>query len=188
MVAGPTAGSGYTFWQVAWPDVTGWTAGAYLILVTPSAAIKPVVSLSINPTSLVGSGQAVLSYSVSTNATAASIDNGVGSVSGSGTKTVQISSSTTFTLTASNSVGSSTASTSIAVITPPPPIGTCDTAHTRGYNEGFLAGKALAIHDTISYSMITHDTLYVIPDSSLVQLKTYWGSALILSGQVMLKK
>lgn len=42
VIGGPTSDPNYTFWQVKWPDVTGWSAGVYLTKVNPVPPPYPV--------------------------------------------------------------------------------------------------------------------------------------------------
>ncbi len=75
----------------------------------------PTASLSANPTTITEGQSATLSWST-TNATSASINNGVGSVSVSGGSTsVSPAVTTTYTLTASGDGGTTTASATIVV-------------------------------------------------------------------------
>ncbi len=75
----------------------------------------PVVeSFDASPGSIASGDSSTLSWSVS-NATAVSIDQGVGNVALSGTRVVSPSATTTYTLTASNDAGSATATAQVMV-------------------------------------------------------------------------
>lgn len=80
----------------------------------------PTASLSANPSSIEAGKCANLDWST-TNATSASIDQGVGSVGTSGSKQVCPTASTNYTITASGAGGTGTASTQLSVTQPPPP-------------------------------------------------------------------
>jgi len=63
---------------------------------TVTDATGPSCTMSVSPTSVVGSGEVTLTWA-STNATSASIDQGIGSVALSGSRTLTVSSSVTYT-------------------------------------------------------------------------------------------
>jgi len=83
---------------------------------------SPTVTLSASPTSINSGDSATLSWT-STNATAVSIDNGVGSVSpvGGGSVTVSPTTPTTYTITATGPGGTATAQATVYVTQPAPP-------------------------------------------------------------------
>lgn len=89
---------------------------------------KPVATLTANPTTVVSGSSSLLTYSCSNNATAASIDNGVGSVTpvAAGSRSVAPGATTTYTLTCTNAGGSSTATATVAVT--PPLAASCSVA------------------------------------------------------------
>ncbi len=80
----------------------------------------PTVSLSANPASIQQGQCTTLTWS-STNASQASIDQGVGGVALSGSRQVCPGSNTPYTITAAGAGGSRTASTTVSVTQPPPP-------------------------------------------------------------------
>ncbi len=107
------------------------TPGALAVFVGPAnacdvyhsdgvAATKPVATLTANPTTVVSGNTSLLTYSCSNNATAASIDNGIGAKTpaAAGSVAVTPSSSTTYTLTCTNAAGSSTATAVVSVESP----------------------------------------------------------------------
>lgn len=63
---------------------------------TVTDATGPTCTMSVSPTSVVGSGDVTLTWA-STNATSASLDQGIGSVALSGSRTFTVSSSVTYT-------------------------------------------------------------------------------------------
>jgi hypothetical protein len=86
--------------------------------VSPPAALLPSGSFSASPDTLIARGSVTLVWTDS-NATSASIDNGVGSVSISGGKmTLTVDSSVTFFITLTNSVGSRKYKAAITVLPP----------------------------------------------------------------------
>jgi len=78
-----------------------------------------IVAFSANPANINSGESATLSWSV-TEATAVTIDQGIGDVPSSGTQLVSPTMTTTYTLTASNSAGTVTESVIITVVIPPP--------------------------------------------------------------------
>ena len=79
------------------------------------APAAPVISsFSASPATITSGGSSALTWS-STGGTAASIDNGVGSVSLSGSKTVSPSVTTTYTLTVTGAGGTRAATTAVTV-------------------------------------------------------------------------
>ncbi len=86
----------------------------------PPPPAAPAVNLSAKPPSVDQGKCATLTWS-SENATGASIDQGIGSVSPSGSREVCPSATTQYTISASGPGGSRTASTTVTVNPPPPP-------------------------------------------------------------------
>jgi outer membrane protein OmpA-like peptidoglycan-associated protein len=86
----------------------------------PPPALAPSVSISVSPISIDKGQCTTLSWS-STDASSASIDQGVGSVNPGGSKQVCPSSTTTYTINATGKGGSRTASTTVTVNPPPAP-------------------------------------------------------------------
>ena len=85
------------------------------------APAKPVVSTFVAEPSTIQRGQSsTLRWSVS-NATAVSVDQGIGTVQSSGTRRVFPSSTTTYRLTAKGPGGSASATARVTVTQPPPP-------------------------------------------------------------------
>jgi hypothetical protein len=84
-----------------------------------SAAPPTINTFGASPASIVSGQQATLSWSAS-NATAVSIDNGVGSQPLSGSVAVSPAQTTVYTLTATSPVGSVTAQTTVTVSPPGP--------------------------------------------------------------------
>ena len=94
------------------------------VTVTVSAAAT-TVTLTALPTTIGPNGSSVLTWS-STNATAVSIDQGVGAVTplASGSVTVKPTQTTTYTITATGAGGSVTATATVTVTATPPPVPT----------------------------------------------------------------
>jgi YD repeat-containing protein len=89
-----------------------------VIKIPPAQA--PTVSLSADPASIQSGASATLTWS-STNATACTIDQGIGTVNTSGTATVSPTTTTTYTITATNPGGTASASVTITVAPAPLP-------------------------------------------------------------------
>jgi hypothetical protein len=85
-------------------------------VVTVTTPAPTIASFTAVPSMLVGSGTALLAWSV-TGATALSIDNGVGDVTTKTSKSVTVKATTTFTLTATGAGGTSTAPATVTVAT-----------------------------------------------------------------------
>ena len=91
------------------------------VQVTVSLIPLPVIdSFTTDPSSITEGGSSELSWSVS-DATAVTIDQGIGSVGLSSDCSVSPTTTTTYTLTASNEAGSSTAAVQVTVSAPPLP-------------------------------------------------------------------
>lgn len=85
-----------------------------------STALPPVINaFASSPSAIIAGQSTTLSWST-TNATAASIDNGVGSVPATGSVTVAPTQTTVYTLTATGAGGSATAQTNVTVSPPGP--------------------------------------------------------------------
>jgi len=115
-------------WETAQPFIktADKAADDLLAKTTPCWEAKqvkpaPLVKLSANPDTIEAGKCATLSWS-STNASSASIDQGIGSMDPSGTRQVCPASTTIYTITATGDGGSRTASTTIIVNPPPPPL------------------------------------------------------------------
>jgi hypothetical protein len=78
------------------------------------------VSISANPASIQSGASSTLTWT-STNATACSIDQGIGAVNTSGSTTLSPTTTTTYTITATGAGGTATASATITVGPPPAP-------------------------------------------------------------------
>jgi hypothetical protein len=86
--------------------------------VTVSAPSAPQISFTAMPAAIGDGDAATLSWAIS-NATSASIDNGIGGIAFTGTTTVRPHSTTTYTLTASGSGGTRSAFAMVTVVPPP---------------------------------------------------------------------
>ncbi len=86
----------------------------------PAPAAAPAVSLSANPPA-VDPGKCTTLFWSSENASAASIDQGIGDVGKSGSRQVCPTATTLYTINATGEGGSKTASTTVTVNPPPPP-------------------------------------------------------------------
>ncbi|MDA8179048.1 MAG: OmpA family protein [Desulfobacteria bacterium] len=86
----------------------------------PPPAPAPSVSLSANPPA-VDAGKCTTLFWSSENASAASIDQGIGNAGKSGSRQVCPAATTLYTISATGEGGSATASTTVTVNPPPPP-------------------------------------------------------------------
>ncbi len=86
----------------------------------PPAAAAPTVNLTAEPSTIQKGESVTLSWS-SENATALTLEPGIGTVQPSGSTTVSPEESTTYTLTAKGPGGTNTAEARVTVTTPPPP-------------------------------------------------------------------
>ncbi|MBI3210711.1 MAG: OmpA family protein [Candidatus Solibacter usitatus] len=86
----------------------------------PKPAAPIIASLTADPSSIQRGQSSLLRWS-SRNVTAATIDNGVGSVDANGSRSVSPSSTTTYTLRVSGPGGSASQSVTVRVTDPPPP-------------------------------------------------------------------
>ena len=88
-----------------------------------AAAVPAINSFGASPGSITSGASSTLSWDVS-DATAVSIDKGVGAVAATGTTAVSPFTTTQYTLTATNAAGSTTATTQVVVLgAAPPPSG-----------------------------------------------------------------
>ncbi len=87
----------------------------------PPPKPRPVIgSFSADPTTIERGQSSTLRWSTS-NATSASIDNGIGNVATSGSRSVSPNSTTTYRLTARGEGGEASETVTIRVVDPPPP-------------------------------------------------------------------
>ncbi len=120
VVGGPQTASGYTWWQIAYQTVTGWSASNWLRLVTaaPSTPLPPppppppplgptaALTFTASATSITSGQTAFLNWSTS-NVTSCTASGGwTGSIAISGNQSVSPTQKTTYTLTCSGSGGS----------------------------------------------------------------------------------
>jgi len=114
------------------------------VTVSPPPPLPVATSFTATPSTLAfGGGNVTLAWT-STNATSASIDQGVGSVAVNSSTVVNTTTSRTYTLTVSNVTGSTTRSTSV-VVSPPLPLINSFTANPTSL--GFGGGNV-----TLSWS------------------------------------
>ena len=118
-----TSNGSHTLVAVA-RDAAGNTATSVAVSVTTDNVALPTASLSANPTSVTAGASSTLSWTT-TNATAVTINQGIGAVVFNGSQVVTPAATTTYTLTATNSGGSVTATAAVTVV-PPTPIPTSD--------------------------------------------------------------
>jgi hypothetical protein len=81
---------------------------------TQPVVTKPVITFSVNPTTITAGQSANLVWDAP-GATSVTIDPGIGIVAASGSRTINPTASTSYTLTASNSAGTTTASAALIV-------------------------------------------------------------------------
>ncbi|HSB71302.1 MAG TPA: OmpA family protein, partial [Candidatus Methylomirabilis sp.] len=97
----------------------GSRTAATTVTVTPPPPAAPTVSLSANPATIVQGQCSTLTWT-STNASTATIDQGIGGVDLSGSRQTCPTSTTQYAISATGPGGSRTAATTVTV-TPPPP-------------------------------------------------------------------
>lgn len=88
---------------------------------TPPPAPPPTATLTAAPATINAGQPSTLTWSTS-NATAVSIDNGIGTVAASGTQQVTPAATTTYTITATGNGQTATAQATVTVNVPPPTI------------------------------------------------------------------
>jgi peptidoglycan-associated lipoprotein len=86
----------------------------------PPAAAARIASFTVEPLSIQRGQQATVTWAVE-NATAVTIDGGIGQVPANGTRTVMPNNTTTYTLNARGAGGNATRSVTLEVTVPPPP-------------------------------------------------------------------
>ncbi|RJR13118.1 hypothetical protein C4585_02560 [Candidatus Parcubacteria bacterium] len=97
---------------------------------------KPSCDISANPSKINKGSTSTLSWS-SSNATSASINQGVGSVGVNGSKSVKPNSSTTYTMTVTGPGGTTNCQTTVTVNTVTPDVPSCDiSANPSKINKG----------------------------------------------------
>ena len=110
--------TGNTTYTITVTSVDGNTAtDSVTIAVT---AGEPRVSLNADPTSIIRGNSSTLSWA-SSNATSASIDNGIGTVGINGSMSVSPTQTTTYTITVRNADGRTSSDTATITVTEPPP-------------------------------------------------------------------
>lgn len=109
-----------TTFRLTATNVTGFTTATATVTVIP---IPSIVSFSASPGTITPGSASLLSWDVK-NATAVSIDQGIGTVTGTSRSVMPVS-TTTFTLTASNSVGSASARATVVLGSDCAASGTC---------------------------------------------------------------
>lgn len=124
LVVTPTETTTYTL-TASGPG--GTKTQSVVVNVDAVALPLPVVTLTVAPSTIVGSGVATLQWSSTNAATVVASDGWSGALPTSGSKsTGTLSATTTFTVTATNATGSDSKSATVtvtpAVVTPPPPL------------------------------------------------------------------
>lgn len=124
LVVTPTQTTTYTL-TASGPG--GTKTQSVVVMVDAPTLPMPVVTLTVAPATIVGSGVATLQWSSTNAATVTASDGWSGVLPTSGSKgTGTLSATTTFTITATNATGSASASATVtvspAVVTPPPPL------------------------------------------------------------------
>ena len=101
----------------------GGSASAQATVTVQPAGVAPTVTITASPSSITVGQSSTLIWS-STNATTASIDNGIGSVATSGSMSVSPAQNTTYTISVSGSGGNATAQSTVTVqpLGPPPSV------------------------------------------------------------------
>jgi len=129
-------------------------------------ADPPTVSISANPLSVAPNRSSTLSWS-STNATACSIDHGIGTVATSGTKRVTVPTTTTYTITATGPGGTATASVTVTIAPRPTLTFSADPYYIRSGQSSTLTwsttGATLCFADWLATWVATSGTATVTP-------------------------
>ncbi|HVM58851.1 MAG TPA: hypothetical protein VMT80_00760 [Candidatus Paceibacterota bacterium] len=114
------------------------------VVVTPPPPPKPTCTLTANPTSITGDESSTLHWTT-TNATSATIDQGIGAVTpvAGGSTSVSPTSNTTYTLTATGTGGTVTCHAAVTIVTNPKPTCTLTAAPTS-----IAAGDSSTLHWT----------------------------------------
>jgi trimeric autotransporter adhesin len=164
--------------NISWTNVVtesnyGNNCGTPTTITVSAAVPPPSAALSASPASIVSGNASTLTYSCS-NATSASINQGVGTVStAGGTRSVSPTSNTTYVITCTNSVGSATATTSIAVqplyvdltaglVTPTSATaGTAVTLSANAINGGNTTSGSFPVLFQIETPASSHESSYV---------------------------
>jgi hypothetical protein len=146
-------------------NVKGTVTATTTVTVYVPTAPPQIASFSASPSSLgIFGGQATLAWNVN-DASALSIDNGVGTVSGTSTK-VNVTQTTTFRLTATNVRGATVADTTVTVYVPAaPPVVNAFTASPASL--GILGGAS-----TLSWNVVDASSVSIEPSVGNVTGKT----------------
>lgn len=180
----PTQNLTYTMTVTNSAGITATCARAITVTIpTPSAPICN--SFTANPTSIVRGSSATLTWAT-TNATAVSINQGVGAVAVDGTRVVSPTNTITYTLTATKDAQSVTCPVTVTVTdVPTPSAPTCDTftaspaSITRGQNAylAWTTTNATAVTITnVTGALPVDGTKTVTPTNTTVYTLTATGA------------
>jgi hypothetical protein len=193
VVSGLSNGQAYTF-TVSATNVAGTSGNSSSSNSATPSNIYPVISsFSASPNDVQPGVTSTLSWSI-TNASSASINQGVGSVSSSsGSYVLHPTSTTTYTLTATNTNGTSTVQATITVDGAPPSVPTSVTANTISQSEIDLSWASSTdnvgvagydIYQNNSFLASTTSLSYQNTGLAASTQYTYYLSAFDLAGNV----
>ncbi|HWR15569.1 MAG TPA: putative Ig domain-containing protein [Terriglobales bacterium] len=161
---------------------SGGTATSSATVTVNPAPNAPTVKITASPTSITPGQSATLSWT-STNATSASIDQGVGTVATSGTKTVSPTATATYTITVTGSAGTATAKVIVSVgavsTAPTVQITASPTSITQGQSSTLSWSSTNATSATINQNIgtvATSGTKTVTPTATTTYTITVTGA------------
>jgi hypothetical protein len=158
------------------PD--GTESCAVTVTVTPPTTPAPVCTFTVSPTSIQSGGAATLSWTTS-NATAVSINQNIGTVNTSGSQSVTPGTTTTYTLTATGNGQTVTCTQTVAVTSVPLPTAfTCQNNVTFSANPTTINRGASTV---LSWS-VTGATSVAI-DNGVMSTNQSSGSATVQPNQ-----
>jgi hypothetical protein len=144
------------------------------VVVTPPVIVPTIQTFTANPASIASGQSATLSWTLS-NATSATINQNVGTVSAtSGTKTVSPTSTTTYTMTATNTSGSTTKNVTVTVGAATPTGATFNILNYGAKGDG-VADDSLAFQKAFNAAHAANGGTVLFPSGKTYRVATDWG-------------